>query len=356
MSIKRSIFISSILIIILFVTSCGGDKNEFVITELVLSLDKTKILDDNSDAIIVKVIDQAGNDVSSEVDIFAGDDLVQGLKVRSDVHGSIIVHAEYQGLLSNNETITVIEDIGLKYDRMILLEQFTATWCQYCPRAITAIDDITTLGEDIVHIGYHMNGDPYSYEYNYSLFESFERFELTGIPAVVAGRELVWDLSRNQLTGLYKEVRTGFSVSFNDDGSGVEAVIDVRFGIIYNESLSVTVYVIEDDLIGDQTNYYNSDPSSPWYQMGDVIENFSHNNVMRKTLTDMFGDIIPAGSIDIGSEYRLVFNNTNLNVSNLDNSSIVAFVSYASGLETDEVINAIVCDFGETVESPVIID
>lgn len=341
------------MILVLLLASCGGDKNEFNITELVLSLDKTKILDNNDDAILVMVEDQAGNDVSSKVDIFVDDNLIQELKVKSDLHGIFTVHAEHKGVISNNETITVVEDIGLKYDRMVLVEQFTATWCQYCPRAISAIKDITTLGEDIVHIGYHMGSDPYSYGYNSSLFESFG---FSGIPAVKIGRELVWDLTRSQLISLYKEVRTGLSVSFNDDGSGVEAVIDVRFGMIYNESLSVTVYVIEDDLIGDQANYYNNDPNSPWYNRGNVVVGYSHNNVMRKTLTDMFGDIIPAGSIDIGSEYRLVFDNSNLNVSNLENSSIVAFVSYANGINNDKVINAIVCDFGETVESPVIID
>lgn len=342
------------LLVILTITllaSCGGDKDDYKITELTLSLDKDKILDDNVDLIMVSVFDQKGENVTSDVDILADGTLLLGREIRSSEAGTIEVYAEHENIVSNNETLTVIEDIGLRYDRMVLIEQFTATWCGYCPRAISAINTASITGEDIVHIAYHVWGsDPFQYSHNSNLANSFG---VEGIPAVVAGRELFfWNLSPYQLGLLYKEVRTGFSVSYAGDAGGITATIDVSFGKQYIESLNITAYLIEDNLVADQANYYNDDVNSPWYNLGSTVAGYSHDNVMRQTLTDMYGDPIPSASIDIGSEYTLVLENSNLLIDDLNNSSLVVFVSYGSGPKTDQVINAIVCDFGAIAESP----
>ncbi len=236
---------------------------------------------------------------------------------------------------------------------MVLLEQFTGTWCGFCPRAISAIKNVSITGENIVHVAYHMrDSDPFQYVYNSNLAESFG---VEGIPAVVAGREFFWDLSNTQLRQLYDEVRVGLSLSYTGDTGSITATIDVRFGKIYAESLSITAYLIEDNLIADQANYYTDDANSTWYQLGSTVTDFAHDNVMRQTLTDMFGDQIPGDAIDIGSVYRLVLENSNLNISDLNNSSLLAFVSYASGPKKNEVINAIYCDFGKTAESELLV-
>lgn len=335
-----------VLLVITLVTSCG---KEYSITELNISLDKNRILDDDYDAATVVVFDQNGNNIASDINIYAGGNLVSGPDIRSSQAGTIEVYAEYQDIVSSTLVITVVEDSGLKYDRMVLLEQFTATWCGYCPRAISAIKNVSITGENIVHVAYHVWGnDPFQYVYNNNLAESFG---VEGIPAVYAGREFFWDLSNNQLRQLYDKVRVGLSLSYTGDAGGITATIDVRFGKIYPESLSITAYLIEDNLIADQANYYTDNANSSWYQLGSTVTDFSHDNVMRQTLTDMFGDLIPQGSIDIGSEYRLVLETGNPNIDDLNNSSLLAFVSYASGPKKDEVINAIYCDFGKTAES-----
>ncbi len=344
----------TVLLIISLIVSCDGDKEAYKITELNISFDKNSILNDNIDAAAVKVLDQNGANITSKVNIYAGGNLISGPDIRSSEAGTIEVYAEYEDIVSSTLVISVVEDAGLKYERMVLLEQFTATWCGFCPKAISAIKNVSITGENIVHVAYHMrDSDPFQYVYNSNLEESFG---VVGFPAVYAGREFFWDLSNTQLRQLYDEVRVGLSLSYTGDDSGITATIDVRFGKLYSESLSITAYLIEDNLIADQANYSTNDPNSSWYQLGSIVAGFAHENVMRQTLTDMFGDQIPGDAIDIGSEYRLVLENSNLNITDLNNSSLLAFVSYASGPEKNKVINAIYCDFGSTAESELIVE
>ena len=54
----------------------------------------------------------------------------------------------------------------------------------------------------------------------------------------------------------------------------------------------MVVYLLENGLIYEQTNYYNDDPTSPFYQLGNPIPDFEHNEVLRLSLTNIFGDEI----------------------------------------------------------------
>ena len=86
----------------------------------------------------------------------------------------------------------------------------------------------------------------------------------------------------------------------------------------------MVVYLVEDGIIYDQTNYFDSDDTSPFYQMGDPIPDFVHNDVLRKSLSQLFGDAISGTSeletysrtlsVEIDPEY------------NIDNLRIVAMV------------------------------
>ncbi|TFH34603.1 MAG: Omp28-related outer membrane protein, partial [Bacteroidia bacterium] len=153
---------------------------------------------------------------------------------------------------------------------------------------------------------------------------------------------------------LHKPVRTGISLSVSGTESQVNINVKAHFGVNYNDNLNLTVYLVEDNLVYDQTNYYNDDPSSVYYQAGAIMTGFIHRNTMIATATDMFGDHIPADSIDIDKVYELNFQVSSIHVTNFNNLKVVAFVSYASGAKKDQVINSLVCGFNQDSESSLI--
>ena len=55
----------------------------------------------------------------------------------------------------------------------------------------------------------------------------------------------------------------------------------------------LVVYITEDGLLRDQTNYYNEDATSPYFELGNPMIDFEQKHVLRATLTDAVGDPIP---------------------------------------------------------------
>lgn len=56
----------------------------------------------------------------------------------------------------------------------------------------------------------------------------------------------------------------------------------------------LVVYVYQNGLIFPQTNYYVNTPGSPYYQMGNPIPDFVHDDVLEVSLTNIFGDPVTA--------------------------------------------------------------
>ncbi len=54
----------------------------------------------------------------------------------------------------------------------------------------------------------------------------------------------------------------------------------------------LVVYLTESGIIADQTNYLNSDSNSVYFNQGDPIVGFVHDDVLRASLTDIFGNNI----------------------------------------------------------------
>jgi hypothetical protein len=71
--------------------------------------------------------------------------------------------------------------------------------------------------------------------------------------------------------------------------------------------------------------------SSPWNGAGDPIQNFEHNHVARATLTNIFGDQIPADQAVLGSTYYKDFIYTIPAAYSAANLDLVAFVVDSSG-------------------------
>jgi hypothetical protein len=133
--------------------------------------------------------------------------------------------------------------------------------------------------------------------------------------------------------------------------NGQNATVEVHAG--FNTTLSgefrLTVYLIEDGVTGtgygyDQRNYYNTDPESPFYNLGDPIEGYEHNHTLRAILSESLGDAIMVSEMASGGEHIETYT-VDLSSYNKNNLSIVAFVTkIGSTIAEHEIMNVQKCD------------
>lgn len=341
---------NAVLLIAFLISLTGCQKtdedNGLQIKSLKLTLSKNKIVGDNSDFAKVSVLNQDGVSVMDYITIYFRSEEIDGDKIVSSTPCTSSVYAMYNNIKSNEEEIEVVEDKNLKFEKIVLLEQYTGTWCGWCPRAINQINILQNTDKKTVHVAHHLS-DEMTFSLASSLFQSFG---FTGIPTVHADRNIVWSGEVSAITPLHSPSRIGMSMDVTGNTAQITADIKVKFGYDFAENLELTVYLLHDSLIANQTNYYNTDSSSPYYMKGSPMIGFVHRNVMIKSGTDMFGDLIPASSVDIGSVYSRRIDFTNFRCEDKKKMFVVAFVAYGSGSKIDIVVNCIKARVGEKLD------
>lgn len=339
--------VAAILAFSIFIAGCDGDEDTGPnIKSLELTLSKSRIVGDSTDFAKVSVADQDGRNVMEYITIYFNEEIITGDKILSSAPSVSTVYAMFNNIKSNEAEIEVVEDTNLKFDKNVLLEQYTGTWCGWCPRAIYQISTIQETDNKIVHVAYHLS-DEMTYNLNATLFQSFG---FTGIPTVHADRNIVWNGEPSEIKPLHSPSRIGISMEVTGNIAQISASVDVKFGYDFTEGLELSVYLLHDSLVADQANYYDTDPASPYYMAGSTMANFIHRNVMVQSGTDMFGDAIPSDSVDIGSIYSKKITFTGISNIELKKMVVIAFVTCDSGPKTDQVLNCIKARIGEKLE------
>ena len=84
-------------------------------------------------------------------------------------------------------------------------------------------------------------------------------------------------------------------------------------------------FTAENGLIADQANYLNYDDSSHFYEMGNPIADYIHNDVLVHSLTDILGDNFDDTQPfdDITKIFSFDISNSEIQI---DSSNIVAFI------------------------------
>ena len=206
----------------------------------------------------------------------------------------------------------------------VLLEDFTGTWCGYCPPVKHAINMAMDLySQNLTVVATHQN-DEFAIDQEQDLTSSLGPF---GLPEARINRLIEWidpyDISElNDLVLTQNPI--AISIESNIDGNDLTS----RIRFVSKESLvdhKIAVYLTEDNLIADQANYLNYDEDSYFYDMGNPILNYSHDDVLRYSFTDILGNSI--SNTEPLSENVITFNLDILQSNfNLDNINIIAII------------------------------
>lgn len=177
--------------------------------------------------------------------------------------------------------------------RKALFEDYTGTWCGWCPRVTNAILQLKERTEDIVVIGIHIQ-DEMMLEQARDLAT---HFEVEFFPHARLNRTSVVEFPEDEeeqlqqvltVAGSTSPYSIAINTSLNNNLLDVEVKLISEIEIPQNHKL--VAYVLQNGIIFPQINYLNNDPSSRWYQLGDPIKNFVHDDVLEFSLTGIFGD------------------------------------------------------------------
>ena len=285
--------------------------------------------------------------------------------------------------------------------RKVLIEEFTGSWCGYCPMAISYIDEVrTTYPSTVITIAHHVYStsvDPMTNDFTLALNNAYH---INTAPNVMVDRTDWYDLlahDSSQLIPNYtghnfikddvikrlnmsSPLSIGIVSSYDSSSRSVNVTVTANFVAAASGDMRINCLLVEDKVTGnsnyDQNNYGGSGCSSPvasseFYSYPCHIPTsltgqvFYHKDVVRynmDSISNIWGTagVIPS-SVSAGQHYSKNYTYTLPPDWNSANMKVVAFVGlYNSGTSLgDEVLNAQQVSLGQITavqENPSAID
>ncbi|SJZ33447.1 Omp28-related outer membrane protein [Porphyromonas cangingivalis] len=260
---------------------------EAVVQNLLVKADKSVIVSDGADFAILRCTDSSrgGRDVTEEAEFFADGQRLQSNILKTQKVGNISITAKLK-----NQTSAPLQLKGqttLSAVPKLYVEEFTGTWCPYCPRAIHMVDEASKNPQVIAvafHTGANSKGHP-----RYDPFSSSATLIVGNVLGVRGYPSLVANRDRNQHIQAYgnpvgitsripSDTSVGIAIQTTLSGHHLSATVNVRSSET-REAAHWVAIITEDKLIADQRNGTGRYPH--------IGKNFSHDHVYRKSYGDV---------------------------------------------------------------------
>ena len=145
--------ISIFLFIFFSAISCKDNSEGFIIE---LKSSQNEIIVGSS--IVFSVVDNSGEDLTSESNFYVDGQIISGNSFSFNNSGEFDIYAIYNNITTETITITV-NDPPIYFEKYVMVEDFTGTWCGWCPRVSYALEYGKEQIENLVVIANHYN-DP----------------------------------------------------------------------------------------------------------------------------------------------------------------------------------------------------
>ena len=269
------------------------------------------------------VFDQNQNDIS-DISIFYVDGLeISDNQITHNEIGNYSVYAEYtidgQLYITDEIDYKVVNPVN-----KVLMEDFTGTWCGYCPPVKLAIEQVRQLYPDNISVVATHQNDQFALPQEEQLTSALGPF---GLPESRINRTTEWiDPYDSNLVNDYISIQNSLAISIDSQIESNNLNVIVRF--VSSDAMTnhkLVVYITENGLIADQANYLNYDDSSHFYQMGNPIVDYIHNDVLVYSFTNILGD-----NFDDTQPFDDITKTFSFDISNSEiqiySSNIVAFI------------------------------
>jgi len=340
------------ILALLILTSLAfwGCSSDYTVLE---SSDSVIITADSSvkrfgDTITFTVRDNNGIEHTNDAVFYVDGVAIQGNKLTSQTVKNYNVKATYYDLTSSNLEVSFGDGSELNFHKRVLIEDYTGTWCGYCPRVAYAIDLVHGQSDDAVTVAIHRpSSDMLSivYDpYNYDASELEATLNIPSYPKGFLNRRVLWTSPEPnniaQAIALTQGANPKLGLALKPVINGTNLTVDVsaKFGADFS-GLKLVVYVLENGLLYEQHNY------TSYFDGVDVLENYTHNHVLRACLTPILGEAVADSQTKLYGTYTKTFNTTlPANITNASNVEFVAFLIGADG----KAINVRKAAAGET--------
>lgn len=253
-------------------------------------------------------------DKTSESEFYLDDVLISGNEYTGPQAGIVIARAVFDSTSSSDLPVAVIDPLSLpaSFSKKAVVEDFTGTWCGWCPRVSHAASLVEEQTDKVFVVGVH-NGDQMANSFG-SAMEN--EYSIAGYPTAYVDRANEWtypepsnvDQALNAAVGT---ADVGLAIASSLTGSVLDFTVYQGF-LESMTGVKLVVFVLEDGILANQTNY------TSYYGGASTITNFEHNGVLRYSATNVMGNSTTSTSgvheqsysVDLSSYGVLVPENT----------------------------------------------
>lgn len=324
-------FIKILFVFFLFISCSGSDDDvSSAIGDDVKSIKVTMSTEylELENEIVFQVFSDKNKILTSESKFFVNNQEISGNTYRGSTEGDFTVNAKYGQLTSPTKTFDVIPEI-VYYQANVLVEDYTGTWCGWCPRVSEAIRLLKLESDKISVVAIHV-GDNMEIAAANTLTSTFG---VNSYPHVKLNRNSQWGGDQPNTLSVVTNLtnspkKLGLALESSLDKRTLSLKTKVQFGFPYND-LKLVVYILENGIIADQTNFTSYFSDLEVYTAGNgnpISKGFTHDNVLRKSLTAVLGDNINPSSSKSGNTYEKTFSYEIPAGFDITDMEIVAFV------------------------------
>lgn len=306
-----------------------------------------------------------GENITHEAQLFVDDELISEdqliivndqedetkiidayVKLSSNSITSFTLKAEYLNLKSSFE-LNFHDGTDQVFKKRVLIEDYTGTWCGWCPRLSHAMSLASDFSNNVVFSAIHRaptgTADPYNFEEAEPLEDLIDT---PGYPKGFINRVHQWAFPEPDNIAQVLEFTQGerpyldFAIHSSIENNNLDVDVKTLFTEDY-ENTKLIVYLQENGLVYPQTNY------TSFYNGENPIQNYVHNYTLRKVLTDILGDEISNEESKKGNLLSKTFSITiPEEIENVEQLDLVVFMVD----EQNEVINVRKAKVGEDQE------
>ena len=230
-----------------------------------------------------------------------------------------------------------------------VLEDFTGTWCGWCPGGTEIIKELGTSYPNAIAIGVHI-GDGMEIADGATVDDFFNSF---GYPSGAINRTGGSVSMASWKSQIASETVSSVGISFKGgtyDAATGDFTVDVEGMFTGNETgdLRWNLYVLEDGIIASQENYYSGDPAydghpiyGPLFSLPGTISGYEHGHVLRASVGGPWGfEGSIAESVSFGTKSTYTFSGTMSTSWDLSKVHFVATVQkYGAGINDRRILN-----------------
>ena len=330
----------SLLFSVLLLISCSGGGDDDSVDSsadyIDLYLSNTELFIGQS--VVLSTFSSSGQNITSTTEFYVNSNKIPANTYKFTDTGSYDIHAKHNGLTSETKTINVYPT-PITFKQNVVVEDFTGTWCGWCPRVSEAVRLLKQETSDAIVVAIH-NGDAMQFSQESVIRQAFN---VTGFPTALINRQERWASPQpsnvSQVTGkMSGKSYASIAMESRLEGDALFLNVKVKMGYSY-DSMRLAVYMLEDGLIYDQRNF------TSYYGGADPIIDFVHDDVLRSSLTNVFGDNIPSDEVGHSKIYSRDFQYAIPGTYNKSKIKLVAFVTTG---DDRSIVNVRQSKIGET--------